>query len=188
MHRYVLLVLLLASQLSAQERPPHRDLSHLRLAGIDFIGVKIFTPAQARAEFPIKDGEPFNVAKVRRGLDRLRDKYNRLGYLNFVAALDTVEDSDLHTVRMRLDVDEGAQYLIGDLHVTGGPDAFRAQLLRDWEPLKGQPPDGVAYARFFSQHRRLLPKPYLFMPAIEARRDEQTHRIESYLIIDERKW
>lgn len=161
--------------------------SRYRLGAITFKGTKGFSESQLRGAMPIKDGDIFDTSKIREGLSHLSELYGSTGYIDFTVVPDVQIDEHAKTIHLEMDVDEGERYTLGDLHVTGGPPEFRARLLRDWEKLKGKPPQGKSYTAFFNDHRRLLPKPYYFMPAIEARRDDQKHVFEPYLVIEEWK-
>ena len=48
----------------------------------------VMTPEQARAQFPIKEGEVINAGLMEAALTRLRNLYGRLGYLQFAPLIE----------------------------------------------------------------------------------------------------
>jgi hypothetical protein len=113
--------------------------NQFRLETIDFSGSTVFDGEKLRAAVPLKDGELFDVEKMRAGIKNLRDLYGSRGYINFTPVPDTRIDDQRHTIAVTFDLDEGAQFRFGDLIFKGIARYSGAeQKLRElWKPLRG---------------------------------------------------
>lgn len=99
-----------------------------------------FRETELRQVFPIRDGEIFNVERIRSGLEMLRKLYVSEGYINFTAVPFTDVDNRAMTVALRLNLDEGAVFRLGSLLLEGVEPApgVGAKLLEAWKPYEGQ--------------------------------------------------
>jgi outer membrane protein assembly factor BamA len=86
-----------------------------RLAQILFAGDKALPDSDLRALAPIKDGEIFNVQKMRDALRNLRDRYVALGYINFTPVPNTEIDENQRLITITFDLDNGAHYKVENL-------------------------------------------------------------------------
>jgi outer membrane translocation and assembly module TamA len=130
-----------------------------RLKDISFTGEKAFSAEELRAEFHIVDGDIFNTAEIRQGLDALRKIYQGKGYVNFTPVPNTQVDDAAHTISLIIDTDEGAQFRIGRL-VLDGPEpkpGAGAKLLENWKQYEGQIYDPRILERFLRDNAALLP-------------------------------
>lgn len=110
-----------------------------RLKSIEFSGATAFTSDQMRPLLPLKDGEVFNIEKVRAGIRVLKDLYGTKGYINFTPIPDFTFDENLHLLTMKIDIDEGDAYSVGDLIIDGeeSEPGAKQRLLKAWEKYKG---------------------------------------------------
>jgi outer membrane protein assembly factor BamA len=91
-----------------------------RLREITFKNNRALSNVQAlRDLFDIKDGDMFNVAQVSKSLERLTDAYGQIGYVNFSSIPDTRIDEDGRTISLDVDLDEGKQFYVSSINVTG---------------------------------------------------------------------
>ena len=90
-----------------------------RLAAIKFSGMNILNDKQARPLFPIKDGDTFNIQRIRDGLKNMRDAYGHFGYINFTPSPRTDIDEANHTLTVTIEVDEGKQYYVRRIEFQG---------------------------------------------------------------------
>lgn len=99
---------------------PVEEGEQFRLKEITFSGGKAVTNMKAlRRLFPMKDGEIFSTADVRKGLEQLRKAYGQLGYINFSPVPDTEIDDEKKLITLKIDLDEGKQYFVRRIEFTG---------------------------------------------------------------------
>jgi outer membrane protein insertion porin family len=82
----------------------------------------LFTPEQARAQFPIKEGEVINASLLEAALARLRDIYGRLGYLQFAPELgfkSTPSANNEVVTDITITLNEGRRFTLGRLEFVG---------------------------------------------------------------------
>lgn len=99
---------------------PVEEGDKFKLGSITFKGNKQIANTKAlRAQFPIKDGETFNVAHIRKGLENLQKAYGQGGFINMTPVPNTVIDDANKTVSIEIDVDEGKSYTVRRIEFTG---------------------------------------------------------------------
>ncbi len=99
---------------------PIEEGARYNLGGISFKNNKAVTSQEAlRSLFPMHDGEIFNTASVRKGLENLRKAYGELGYINFTAVPDTKIDDDKRLITLEIDVDEGKPFYVRRIEFQG---------------------------------------------------------------------
>jgi outer membrane protein assembly factor BamA len=121
-------------QVSVRENAIHH------LDSITFAHNAVFDSGTLRDLIPLRDGELFNVEKMRAGIKALRDLYGSKGYVNFTPIPDTFIDDEQHTIRVDFQLDEGEQYRVGKLTLSGiepYPGAGK-ELLEAWKSVEGR--------------------------------------------------
>ncbi|MCI0348603.1 MAG: outer membrane protein assembly factor BamA, partial [Acidobacteriales bacterium] len=99
---------------------PIEEGERYRLGSITFKGNKAITDARLlRGLFPMKDGDIFNTAHVRKGLENLRKAYGEYGYINFTPVPDTKIDDDKKLINLDIDLDEGKQFSVRRIEFQG---------------------------------------------------------------------
>jgi outer membrane protein insertion porin family len=82
----------------------------------------VLTPAQARALFPLREGDVINASLLEATLTRLRDLYGRLGYLQFAPEIvfkSTPAANNEVVTDITIDLNEGRRFTIGRLEFVG---------------------------------------------------------------------
>src|SRR5262249_10636568 len=83
----------------------------------------VLTLEQARAQFPIKEGEVINGSLIEATLARLRDLYGRLGYLQFAPEIvfksSTPPVNNEVVTDITITLNEGRRFTIGRLDFVG---------------------------------------------------------------------
>ncbi len=82
----------------------------------------VLTPDQARAQFPIKEGDVINAGLMDEALNRLRILYGRLGYLQFAPTIDFKPVSVVNNevvMDITITLNEGKKLTLGRLEFTG---------------------------------------------------------------------
>src|SRR5262245_1911360 len=93
-----------------------------RLGKLTIHDGSVLTPEQARAQFPIKEGEVINASLLEAALARLRDLYGRLGYLQFAPAIEfksTLPVTNEVVTDITITLNEGRRFTIGRLEFVG---------------------------------------------------------------------
>ncbi|HWP85403.1 MAG TPA: outer membrane protein assembly factor BamA [Terriglobia bacterium] len=72
-----------------------------------------------RTLFDMKQGEVFNVSKVRKGLEELRKLYGEFGYINFVPEPETIVDDQARRIHLNIGLDEGKQFTVRRIEFSG---------------------------------------------------------------------
>ncbi len=99
---------------------PVAEGDQYRLGSIKFTGSKVVTDQAAlRKLFPIKDGDIFDIALMRKGLENLRKAYGELGYINFSSVPNTNIDEPKKLINLEIDIDEGAQFFVRRIEFKG---------------------------------------------------------------------
>ncbi|MGH9753630.1 MAG: BamA/OMP85 family outer membrane protein [Blastocatellia bacterium] len=93
----------------------------------------VLTPEQARAQFPIKEGEVINASLMEAALARLRDLYGRLGYLQFAPEIQfksTPPVNNETVTDITITLNEGRRFTLGRLEFSGNQRTLDLYLRR----------------------------------------------------------
>ena len=91
------------------------------LGKMTFQGVKLFRQPDValRSLFVMKEGELFDVSKIRKGLENMRKLYGEYGYINFVATPDTQINDANRQIDMVFNVEEDKQFIVRRIDFAG---------------------------------------------------------------------
>jgi len=89
------------------------------LGALAFTGGTAFSFGELRGLIPLREGEIFDISKIRAGIAALTKKYDANGYIDFTAVPKTDIDDKLQRISLTLELDEQKQYRIGNVSVTG---------------------------------------------------------------------
>ena len=118
---------------------PIEEGDRYRLGSITFKNYKAVNNVKAlRALFPMKDGDIFNTANVRKGLENMRKAYGELGYINFTSLPDTQIDEDKKLINLVIDVDEGKQFYVRRIEFQGNTTTRDKVIRRELAIEEGQ--------------------------------------------------
>lgn len=127
-----------------------------RLAGIKFTGAHVFPVRKLRAQFPLADGDVFNVDRIREGLKSLLRLYGTHGYLNFATTDDLRFDTSRRRITAVFMLEEGKQFRVGGVEVLGAARAKANHALK--VPLKtGEVFNSSLVDDFYKENRSVLP-------------------------------
>ena len=95
-----------------------------RLMRIQFVAAKagaalLLPENELRGKFEIGDGDLFDVAKIRRGIENLTRAYGARGYIDVTATPDFEIDHEKHTILLTVMLDLQEQYRIAGVKVFG---------------------------------------------------------------------
>ncbi len=118
---------------------PVEEGEKYRLAKITFAGNKaVANTSLLRAQFAMKDGELFNTAMVRKGLENLRKVYGEGGYINFTPVPDTKIDDQKHLITLNIDLDEGKPFFVRRIEFQGNTTTRDRVIRRELAVEEGQ--------------------------------------------------
>ncbi len=118
---------------------PIEEGERYRLGSINFKNAKAVTNLLAlRGLFPIGDGDLFNTAHIRKGLEQLRKAYAELGYINFTSVPDTKIDDQKLEISLEIDVDEGKQFFVRRIEFQGNTTTRDKVIRREVALEEGQ--------------------------------------------------
>ncbi|MBI3405801.1 MAG: hypothetical protein HY046_10140 [Acidobacteria bacterium] len=124
-----------------------------------------------RRLIPLRDGDIFNVAKVRDGLMAMQRAYSELGYIDFTADPITEVEEARQRIVLRLDLNEQKQFRIARLEFVGVQPRVEERLRSQFKI--GEPFNSKKYNEFFEKNKRLLP-PWASEANVEIQRNTKT--------------
>ena len=115
-----------------------------------------FPEATLRAAIPIRDGEIFNVALIRNGIEALTKLYNSRGYIDFTAVPDTEVDDDLQPrISLVFALDPEQQFRVGKVEIMALDSKLEARLREIVRPGEIFNPEAMGH--FFKENKSVLP-------------------------------
>ena len=130
------------------------DGPQYRMAGIRFRENGALPSDQLRRLMPLQEGDLFNVAKIRDGIEAIRRLYVSLGFIDATFEPDLEINEQSSTILLSLTLDEQKRYSIGTVEVLG-PDPITKERIKAEFPL-GQIFNGLV-DRIFKKYRSVLP-------------------------------
>ncbi|MGA7625538.1 MAG: outer membrane protein assembly factor BamA, partial [Candidatus Acidiferrales bacterium] len=95
----------------------------------------VFKPDLLARAFPIKEGEIFSAAKIRKALDNYKKLYGQYGYIDFVATPLTDIDDRKKIVNLTMEFDQQKQFFVRRIEFAGNTTTrdkvIRRELLLD---------------------------------------------------------
>lgn len=131
-------------------------LRHLEFVVDPQVRSPVFAPAIMRAQFPLEDGDIFNVSKIRQGLDALKRLYGSAGYIDMVTSPDFEFDDARQLIALKVEVQEGLQFVVEKIDFLGLTPETRRRLHMKLKP--GYVYDQSALEDFLADNRVLLPE------------------------------
>jgi outer membrane protein insertion porin family len=107
--------------------------------------------------FPLKEGDLFNVAMVREGLEKLRYAYGNLGYINSSFVPDTTIDDERRTISLDIDMDEGKPFTVSNINILGLEESVVQNISKDLLLKPGDVYNQRLVSLFLQEHASLLP-------------------------------
>jgi Surface antigen variable number repeat len=115
----------------------------------------IFPKEALRKLVPLEDGDILKVAKIREGLDAMKDLYGTLGYIDFVPMPEIDVDDKRQIVSICFDLDEQMQFRIGKIEVVGLDAKTEKALI--WKIEPGLVFNSKLFEMFFKDNQSVLP-------------------------------
>lgn len=113
-----------------------------RVQKVEFAGVTSFSAEEVREAFGVKEGEPFNIFAFEKGLVDLKRRYQEIGKLSAQIVNEGTEslvkyNKDNSEVFLKVEVDEGPTYRVGEIIVRGNQMTHARVILRELPFISG---------------------------------------------------
>ena len=128
----------------------------------------VFGPEELRRLIPVREGDIFSAAKIREGLDALRDLYRSHGYIDFVATPLTDIDDSRQRISVVMELDQQKQFRVASVEVYGLDQRMETLLKSKLKP--GDVYNWQVVEDFLKQNASALP-PDISPSDIELHRD-----------------
>jgi outer membrane protein assembly factor BamA len=116
----------------------------------DWTGSSVLTSKELDALIGMKPGELADVTKIEAGLRRVRDAYRQRGFMRQRSNMDPKPDASTRRLTLGVTIDEGPQFRMGELTITGMTDQDAKTLREKWRLKTGDVYDDA----FAQQFRR----------------------------------
>jgi beta-lactamase regulating signal transducer with metallopeptidase domain len=105
------------------------QVQEYRLGEIKVTGARILAADLIQSSLKLDSGTVFNEPRLQYDIHMLRESYASLGYLRFAAEPVPSFDEQRKVVNLTVNIDEGSQYRVGEVRVTGAR-ILAAELIR----------------------------------------------------------
>jgi len=96
-----------------------RRVEKIEIRFLGQLASPVFDSDTLRKLIPLKDGEIFNRAKYRTGLDAVAAAYHERGFIDFATNESLAMNDESHTVALAMEITEGPRYRWGNIQVMG---------------------------------------------------------------------
>jgi outer membrane protein assembly factor BamA len=122
-----------------------------RWGGVTWNGNGAFGPAPLDEIVAFKPGDLADGMKIAAAWQRVEKEYSRRGFLEMKLDPQPVFDDAKHEVKYRATLDEGVQYRMGEMVITGLSPVAERKLIEGWRLPRGQIFDGVYFEEFLAK-------------------------------------
>lgn len=98
---------------------PISEGEQFKISSIELSGNKVFDENRIREKITMSKGELFSKEKLRKDIFSISDLYSQNGYAAISVTPDLSPDQDNKLVSVSLKIDEGEQYKIGRIEISG---------------------------------------------------------------------
>ena len=114
----------------------------------DWSGASVLTAKELDPLLGMKAGEVADVTKIEAGLRRVRSAYRQRGFMQQRSSMAPKPDDATRRLTLGVTIDEGPQFRMGELTITGMDDKDAEALRKKWRLKPGDVYD-EAYAQQF---------------------------------------
>jgi outer membrane protein assembly factor BamA len=143
--------------------------------GIEWSGNSLLSTITLTGDLGLKPGDVADGMAIEGGLDRIREEYAHVGYLE--AKIDPVAnyDDQAHTVSYRVRVDEGGSFKFNALTITGLSPGAEKRLRDAWSIPQGELFDKTIFEDFLT---KLETKPHDIFGSLPVHYDNVGHWVQ----------
>ena len=132
-------------------------------------GVKAITTKELDAALGMKPGDVADVTKFETGLRQVRGAYRHVGYMQMRSTMTPRPDDATRKLVLDVTVDEGPQFRLGELTITGLSDQDADALRKKWTLKAGDVYDD-SFIQQFRRENGTSARRLTLEPAIDAAR------------------
>jgi outer membrane protein assembly factor BamA len=136
----------------------------------------IFAEPLLRRQFQLQEGEPFDISKIREGLETMSKLYSSKGYIDFSSEPDSTIDEKRSRINLIIKVDEHKPYSISKMEILGLNPRVQDQLKMPQEI--GEAFNYALWERFFEESKEQLPPEAVFNKIRQISRNTATSTVE----------
>ena len=140
-----------------------------RLDRIVFADPEVFSVEELRRVIPLRDGDIFDIEKIREGLEAICKLHSSRGYIDCTVVPDTQIDERRGFIELYLHIDQGKQYVVGKVEVLGLSPELDWELRSKLKP--GERFDATVIDEFFQVNKAALPADASYANSMEVKRD-----------------
>jgi outer membrane protein assembly factor BamA len=122
-----------------------------RWKGVQWSGNSILSTITLTGDLGMAAGEVADGMAVEAGLDRVREEYGHIGYLETKIDPVATYDDDAHTLAYAVRIDEGKSYRLGALVITGLSVAAEKRLRDAWSIPQNELFDKTVFEEFLTK-------------------------------------
>jgi outer membrane protein assembly factor BamA len=138
------------------ETGPKYYLGKLRFANADPDGPSlVFADDLLRQQMPLKQGEPFDVSKIREGLEAIERLYGSRGYIDVTPEPESTVDEERLRIDLLIKLDQQPRYTIRKMEFLSLDPNTQNHLKLPQEI--GEPFNSVRWRNFFEENKAYLP-------------------------------
>jgi outer membrane protein assembly factor BamA len=130
-------------------------------------GVSAITTKELDAALGLKPGDVADVTKIETGLRQVRGAYRHLGYMQQRSTMTPRLDDATRRLVLDVTVEEGPQFRLGELTITGVGDQDADALRKNWTLAAGAIYDD-SYIQQFRKENGTKTRRLTLEPAIDA--------------------
>jgi outer membrane protein assembly factor BamA len=146
-----------------------------KLKGVEWSGNSLLSTSTLSGDMGLKPGDVADGMAIEAGLERAREEYAHVGYLE--AKIDPVAnyDDQAHTVSYRVRVEEGGSYKFNALTITGLSPGAEKKLRDAWSIPQGEVFDKTIFEDFLT---KLETKPHDIFGTLPVHYDNVGHWVQ----------
>lgn len=128
-----------------------------KLSRMEWTGNKEFSAQVLQPLVHAQAGQPANTVRLEDDMRAAQELYSSRGYILASVKVEAQFDDAAETVALRLAVEEGAVYRMGELEFRGIDNNLTARLRAAWKIRPGDIYDATYLQQYLPQARKLLP-------------------------------
>jgi outer membrane protein assembly factor BamA len=119
--------------------------------GVEWTGNSLLSTSTLNGDLALKPGDVADGMAIEAGLERIREEYAHVGYLEAKIDPSPNYDDQAHTVSYRVRVDEGNSYKFNALTITGLSPGAEKKLRDAWSIPQGEVFDKTIFEDFLTK-------------------------------------
>lgn len=131
-----------------------------KLNGLEWSGNHEFPSDVLQKMVIAPSGQPANTVRISDNLKDIQKLYGSKGYVTATLKASAIYDDATSTVVIRIDVNEGPVYHMGDLEFRGLDNSLTAKLRNVWKIRPGDVYDSTYLSDYLPEARKLLPSTF----------------------------